>query len=99
MREFDQTWSSNTSSGAQTAVKVLGAVMNSQWAFRASSGVATATIGVQEAATSSGPWYERAGSTALTSGTMLVLPVTGPLMWVRPYCGSTGITVRAVGVS
>lgn len=98
MREFDQQWSSNASSGAQTAVEVLGDVVASAWYFRASTGVATATVTVQSALSSGGPWFDEGGSTALTSGVQIVVRVSGPLGWVRPVCNSTGITVRAIGV-
>lgn len=99
MREFDQIWSSVSSSGAQTAVEVHGDCLQSAWYFKASTGVATATIIVQSALSSDGPWFDEGGSTALTSGTMHVVRIAGPLGWARPFCNSTGITVRGVGVS
>jgi len=99
MRELDYTWSSNTSSGAQTAVEVHGDLIASAWYFRSSTGVATATISVQSAPTASGPWFDEGGSTAVTSGIVHVVRVAGPMGFARPFCGSTGITVRAIGVS
>ena len=99
MRELDYTWSSVGSSGAQTAVRVIGDLLHSAWYFKASTGVATATILVQSALSSGGPWADEGGSTALTSGTVQVVRVSGPMGWARPWVNSTGVTVRAIGVS
>jgi hypothetical protein len=98
MRELDYVWSSNGTAGAQTAVRVIGDPLHSAFYFKASTGVATATVTVESALSSGGPWFTEAASTALSSGECLVLRITGPLGFVRPTCGSTGITVRAIGV-
>lgn len=99
MRELDQIWSSNGTTGGQVAVEIHGDLRHSAWYFSASTGVATATIIVQSALSSAGPWFDEGGSTAVTSGTMMVVRVQGPMGFARPYLGSTGITVRAIGVS
>lgn len=98
MREFDQIWSSNGSSGAQTAVEVHGCPTHTAFYFQGSTGVATATVTVESGPTSGGPFANEGGSTSLTSGAMVVVRITGPLAWVRPNLNSTGITVRAIGV-
>lgn len=98
MPEFKQTWSSLATSGGQSAIHSAEAI-ESVWYFQASSGVSTATVRVQSALSSGGPWFDDASNTALTSGTLGVLRVTGPFAWVRPWANSTGITIRAVGVS
>lgn len=99
MRELDATWSSVSSSGAQTAVEVHGDLLASAWYFEASTGVATATIGVESALSSGGPWVSEGASTALTSGIMSVIRISGPMGWARPTVNSTGVTIRAIGVS
>ena len=98
MRVFDQRWSSAASTGGQTAVQVTGEVMQSVWFFTASTGVSTATIRAQHALSSGGPWFDEGASTALSSGALQVFHIDGPLLWVRPYCGSTGISVRVIGI-
>lgn len=98
MLEFRQRWSSVATSGGQAAIKVTGDVLQSAWYFTASTGESTATGIVQSAESSGGPWYDEAASTELSSGITVVLRVPGPFEWVRPWCGSTGITVRAIGV-
>jgi hypothetical protein len=99
MREFDQIWSSNASSGAQAGVEVHGTPLQTAFYFQASTGVATATVTVESALSVNGPWATEGGSTALTSGILVVVRITGPLGFVRPVLNSTGITVRAIGVS
>jgi hypothetical protein len=99
MRELDYVWSSVSSSGAQSHVRVIGDLLNSAWYFKASTGVATATVIVQSALSSGGPWFDEGGSTTLTSGTLHVVRVSGPMGFARPHVNSTGITVRAIGVS
>jgi hypothetical protein len=99
MRELDYVWSSNTSSGAQSHVRVIGDLLHSAWYFRASGGVTSATIIVQSALSSGGPWYDEATSTVVTANTMHVLRISGPMGFARPSMNSTGITVRAIGVS
>lgn len=98
MPELDYTWSSVGTTGAQTAVRVHGDLLASAWYFKASTGVATATVIVQSALSSGGPWFDEGGSTAFSSGTVHVVRVNGPMAWARPYVGSTGITIRAIGV-
>lgn len=99
MRELDVSWSSVASSGAQTAVEIHGDLLHSAWYFKASTGVSTATYLVQSALSSGGPWVDEGGSTALTSGTMMVTRITGPMGWARPSVNCTGVTIRAIGVS
>jgi len=99
MRELDCTWSSNASSGAQTAVEVHGDVLYTAFYIKASTGVDTATVTIQSAQSSGGPWFDEGGSTALTVGTQIVVRIAGPFGWVRPHINSTGNTIRAIGVS
>ena len=99
MLEFDQTWVFLGSSGAGTPVQVTGAVNFSAW-YASVSTASTATVEIQSAMDSTGPWFVES-STSLTTGSMRVLRITGPLLWVRPNNNSTGdrVTVRGVGVS
>ncbi len=99
MREFDQTWVFLGTSGGGTPVQVTGDVNFSAW-YADVSTASTATVSVQSAMASSGPWFTEA-STSLTTGAAAVLRITGPLIWVRPFNNSTAnqLTVRAVGVS
>ena len=97
MREFDQQWSSNASTGGQAAVQVTGDVMESAWYCEASAG-STNGITIQTGPNSTGPWFNEASTVLAVSGGA-VLRVTGPFIWVRPYWTSTGGTVRCVGVS
>lgn len=98
MWSFKQQWSSVTSSGAQTAVHVTGPIEYTAWYFIGSTGESTATVKVQSAYASGGPWFDEATSTALSSGACLVLRTTGPFEWVRPHVNTTGVTIRALGV-
>lgn len=93
-----QTWSSNGTTGGQAAVRVSGPLQQSAWYFQSSTGVSTATVRVESAPSSGGPWADEGGSTAVSSGTQVVVRVTGPMEWARPYLGSTGITVVARGI-
>lgn len=99
MRELDVQWSSNASSGAQSAIEVHGSITHTLWLVTGSTGVSTATALIQSGFTSSGPWADEAFSTAVSSGTCVALRLTGPLHWVRPVLTSTGMSVRVIGNS
>ena len=100
MREFDQTWTFSGTSGGGTAVEVTGDVVQSAWYVRVST-ASTATVTIQSALTSTGPWYDELGTGALSTGASMVLRMAGPFAWVRPHNNSTAdtLTVRAIGVS
>ena len=98
MRMFDQRWSSVSASGGQTGVYVSGETQHTVFYCEASTGVSTSRILIQSALSSEGPWATEASDTNLSSGLITVLRVSGPLLWVRPLCGSTGQSIRAIGV-
>jgi hypothetical protein len=98
VREFDQGWSFTGTSGGGAAVQVTGDVIEMAWYARTGA-ASTATISVQGADESTGPWFTQA-STVLATAAGTIMRVTGPQIWVRPHNNSTGIvTIRAIGVS
>lgn len=96
-REFETAWAF-TSSGGGTPVKVSGDV--TQAAFFCQTGAeSTATVSIQSALSTSGPWATEA-SAGLSTGAATVIRLTGPFCLVRPHNNSTGVlTVRVIGVS
>ena len=99
MREFDQVWVFSGTSGGGTAVEVTGSVNFSAW-YATVSTASTATLTVQSALASTGPWFDE-GSCTLSTGSGGIVRIQGPFGWVRPYNNSTAntLTVRAIGVS
>lgn len=97
MRVFEKEWSSVATSGGQDPLLISGDPLQSAWFFKTSTGVSSVRFSVQSGLSTTGPWAEEAASTAGSSGTLTVLRVNGPFKWVRPFCGSTGMTVRAIG--
>ena len=99
MIAFDHTWSSATSTGAQATMSLNGCDADSWRALvEASSGTAT-TGAIQVSLSTVGPWISIV-STSVSSGAMAAMDFSGPLFGVvRGYSGSTGATIRLVGVA
>lgn len=103
MLEQDFTWTSTGSSGGLTAVHLAAGCQYSALYVNASTLASTQSVSFQTAAESSGPWFTEAStsiSTALAQS--VVLRVTGPYRWMRPYLhsASTGnYTLRLTAVS
>ena len=98
MLVFDHTWSSAATTGGQTPVVMNGQDANSWRVFaRASTGSVT-TAAIQIAESSAGPWVSVV-STSVSTTAPSVMDFVGPLFGqVRAYSGSTGATIRLVGV-
>ena len=97
---FDYTWSSVGTTGGQTAVYVdAGCDADSwRWFGRPSTGTAT-TVTIQIAESTGGPWGD-VDSTTVSTAAPITRFFDGPLFgYVRAYSGSTGATIRLVGVS
>lgn len=99
MITFDHTWSSVSSTGGQTAFDVSGIDADSwRWFGRPSTGTQT-TVAIQIAESSGGPWAT-VDSTTVSTAAPIARDFAGPLFgFVRAYSGSTGATIRLVGVS
>ena len=99
MIAFDQTWSSVATTGGQATVPLNGCDADSWRAYvEASSGTAT-TGAIQVSLSTVGPWVSVV-STSVSSATMGAMDFSGPLFGVvRAYSGSTGATIRLVGVA
>ena len=100
MITFDYVWSSATSTGGQTAVLLDAGCDADSWrVFARSSTVTATTVAVQIAESTAGPWVSIA-STSISTGVSIAMDFSGPLFgYVRAYSGSTGATIRLVGVS
>lgn len=99
MITFDHTWSSVTSTGGQDPLLVNGIDADSwRWFGRPSTGTQT-TVTIQIAESTSGPWAN-VDSTTVSTSAPISRDFAGPLFgFVRAYSGSTGATIRLVGVS
>jgi hypothetical protein len=102
VREVEHRWvvASDTaaSTGGLDGIAVLGDVL--EWAFYAQTDAGcTATVSIQTAATTSGPWVTE-GSTNISTSGAAVFRGTGPLRAVRPYITAKttgGITFTLIG--
>ena len=95
---FDHTWSSVSSTGGQDPFLINNAEANSWRCFvRPSTGTAT-TVTIQMAESTGGPWA-RVGSDTVSTAAPVAFDFVGPMFgYVRAYSGSTGATIRLVGV-
>jgi hypothetical protein len=102
--EINHTWTSTGgTSGGLTPVYLDFGASQSALYISHSTLATTNSVSLQSAPASTGPWAIEA-STGLSSGasTTVVLRLTGPYGWARPYLHtvSTGdYTIRLVGVS
>jgi len=78
--------------GALTAVQVSGCVHQFTFQFVSGAGC-TATLQMQAAAESTGPWVGLMTAANLSTGASQVQQMAGPLAWLRPYC-----TAKTTGV-
>lgn len=103
LNELNHVWTSTGASGGLTAVRVYGPISQSALYCQFSTLATTNSVSLQTAQESSGPWFTE-GSTSistLASG-QVVLRMTGPYDWARPYIhtASTGLyQFRLIGVS
>lgn len=92
-RELQQTWAWSTSAttgGSTSAVDVHGNVC--EWVCYVRTGPGcTATVDLQSADNSSGPWASEF-STVLGTSASVVKRGSGPFGWIRPY-----VTAKTTG--
>jgi hypothetical protein len=103
MLEINHAWTSTGSSGGLDAVEVRFGVAQSVLSVLFSTLATTNSVSFQTAQGSSGPWFTE-GSTSISTAAagLVVLRVTGPYTWMRPYLhtASTGTyALRLTGVS
>jgi len=99
--EWSQDWTflEAATTGALTAVQVRGCVSQFTFQFVAGAGC-TATVQMQAAAESSGPWVSMIQAANLSTSNNQIQQMAGPLDWLRPYCTAktTGVLyVRGTG--
>lgn len=89
-------WGDFTGSSAGTAVDFRGYGLENT--FYVQSGAASSgTVTIETAITAAGPWATIASTTVSATGSLAVMQVTGPFLFVRPRFASTGTwTVQAV---
>lgn len=101
--EIDHAWTSTGSSGGLTPVYLAAGCDLSALTINCSTLASTQSVSFQTASESTGPWFTEAStslSTALAQS--VVLRVTGPYKWMRPYLhsASTGTyNLRLTAVS
>lgn len=101
--EIDHVWTSTGSSGGLTPVYLQAGCDYAVLYVQRSTSATTNSVSFQTAAESSGPWFTEA-STSISTGasTQVVLRVTGPFRYMRPYlhtASTADYTLRLMAVS
>ena len=86
------TFAEAATTGALDAAQVRGRVQQFTFHFVSGAGC-TATVQMQAAAESTGPWASLMTAANLSTSASQVQQMAGPLAWVRPYC-----TAKTTGV-
>lgn len=103
MLEVNHVWTSTGSSGGLTAIYLDGFQTESVLMCQFSTLASTQSFRFETAQESTGPWFNE-GSTAISTAVtgQVVLRITGPYTWMRPYIqsASTGTyQFRLIGAS
>jgi hypothetical protein len=103
MLELNYTWTHDGTSGGLDGVYIAAGALESALYVQHSTLASTQSFSLQTAQQSSGPWFTEA-STSISTGAVgqVVLRMTGPYLWVRPFfhSESTGTyTIRLLAKS
>ena len=90
-------WTFTGTTGGGAAQRVSDEASLLSCFFTASAGC-TATVQLQAAPASTGPWAGLGTSTSLSTGATIVHQFNGPLPWVRPYVTAIAASTDVVSV-
>lgn len=103
MLDLNYVWTSTGSSGGLAGVHCQAGAVESALYVQFSTLASTQSVSLQTAQESTGPWFTEASTTISTGAAgQVVLRLTGPYLWARPYLhsASTGTyTIRLLAKS